>query len=311
MRLFPGHDTTGALWGLALVCLVGSARSHTLPQRTAILVHGCHLEADGWEQAVWGDIPSQRMGRLPHAALLALREDAVLMVLGTGGSARGGIYEGEYTLQYLRRNLPRLYAFDAVRDEGINLAALATLVEDISVCETSSKNTIEELEEAGKLFARAGVNRVILVSSPAHLPRCLKTAVAVFGAAGYRPTLFSSPCETCFSGCEAEDVVVIEPPHRGDRDKSMDGSPLALHRLAARALRVPAHRKLSFASSLDALLRHHTDSQTTGDHKGVGSSVSTLNSEHDGLVHSAKQGASNTRSETSPTNLTEIDMQST
>ena len=41
--------------------------------RTGVLVHGCHLSADGWEHIVWGR-PPHELGRLPHAVLLAWEE---------------------------------------------------------------------------------------------------------------------------------------------------------------------------------------------------------------------------------------------
>merc|ERR1712228_325203 len=37
---------------------------------TGILVHGCHLAADGWKEIVWGNPPDE-LGRIPHAVMLA------------------------------------------------------------------------------------------------------------------------------------------------------------------------------------------------------------------------------------------------
>ena len=34
--------------------------------------------------------------------------------------------------------------------------------------------------------------------------------------------IYASPSDTCYEGAQASDVVVVEPPHRGDRDKSLD-----------------------------------------------------------------------------------------
>merc|ERR1719210_1807680 len=50
-----------------------------------ILVHGCHLQANGWEDIVWGH-PPEKLGRLPQTVLLAWEERAAVVVLGTGAS---------------------------------------------------------------------------------------------------------------------------------------------------------------------------------------------------------------------------------
>jgi len=52
--------------------------SATLVGRTAIVVHGCHLAAVGWERLVWGDSGQQMVGRLAHAALLTAHDPKVI-----------------------------------------------------------------------------------------------------------------------------------------------------------------------------------------------------------------------------------------
>ena len=68
-----------------------------------ILVHGCHLEAESWDDIVWG-LPPNQLGRLPHAALLAWEERAHVkrVICGTGASkASDGRLEGQYTVDVL------------------------------------------------------------------------------------------------------------------------------------------------------------------------------------------------------------------
>lgn len=48
---------------------------------------------------------------------------------------------------------------------------------------------------------------------------------------------------------------MVEPPHRGDRDRSLDALPL--HTMVRRALHVPNERKEEFLTQLDALLRRN------------------------------------------------------
>eukprot|EP00613_Pedinella_sp_CCMP2098_P030460 CAMPEP_0171724970 /NCGR_PEP_ID=MMETSP0991-20121206/24699_1 /TAXON_ID=483369 /ORGANISM="non described non described, Strain CCMP2098" /LENGTH=775 /DNA_ID=CAMNT_0012317987 /DNA_START=138 /DNA_END=2462 /DNA_ORIENTATION=- len=258
-----------------------------LPLKTAILVHGCHLDADCWEDIVWGDPNTQKMGRLPHAIMMACLDRADLVVLGTGGSERGGVKEGAFTLKYMKRNLGRLLAFDFFRDpvfrrrmndgsyndygdatisndedvdDATFLNLLARRLDAICVCETESCNTVEELEQSCRLFQRANVERVVLVSSPTHMPRCLRDAAVVFGKLGFQPMggYLASPSATCYAGTHAKDVCVIEPGHRGDRDRRLDAEDVALHELCAKAVRVPRPMKLAFAQGLAKLLSEHT-----------------------------------------------------
>ena len=60
-----------------------------------------------------------------------------------------------------------------------------------------------------------------------------------------------------YAGCVAADVAIVEPPHLPTRDRTLDGSRLSLHRLVARAIRVPASRRRSFAEHFDRLLQQH------------------------------------------------------
>jgi len=64
--------------------------------------------------------------------------------------------------------------------------------------------------------------------------------------------------DTSYAGCAPTDVAVVEPPHRGDRDTSLDAEPeLMLHRLIARFYALPGARQRialeAFKSALDNL----------------------------------------------------------
>ena len=54
-----------------LLPAISALASVTAPPSTGIVVHGFHCNAPRWEEVVWGDEAAQRLGRLPHAALLA------------------------------------------------------------------------------------------------------------------------------------------------------------------------------------------------------------------------------------------------
>lgn len=217
-----------------------------------LLVHGCHLQADSWKEIVWG-IPPDRLGRLPQAVLLAQEESAKVVVLGTGASkAPDGRLEGQFTLDYLLDRLDRLHDFKAL--QRYRLADLQALVKTAFIAELESQNTMEEVKAAFRIWTSRDIGRGFLVSSPTHLPRCLACACQ---AHQEEPTLFegelhASPSETCYEGFQPGDVVVVEPPHRGDRDKTLDDLPF--HEMVKRAFRVDRSRKATFLKDFDDLL---------------------------------------------------------
>ena len=129
--------------------------------RLGILVHGCHLMADGWEDIVWGR-PPEELGRLPHAALLVWeeRERLELVCLGTGASkGPNGELEAEATLAYLLARVERLKDFRAF--DGVPLDALAVLLRESCVTDVGSQNTNQEVREALSRFTAAGCDRAI------------------------------------------------------------------------------------------------------------------------------------------------------
>jgi hypothetical protein len=98
---------------------VSSWRESTPEHGLGILVHGCHLEADGWHSIVWGEPPNQ-LGRLPHAALMAWEERASLVTVcfGTGASQTSeGELEGAYTLRFMYEHFAQLANFPVFAEE--------------------------------------------------------------------------------------------------------------------------------------------------------------------------------------------------
>lgn len=243
--------------------------SHDLPlcpsaapdqQLTAgILCHGCHLQADGWEEIVWG-VPPAKLGRLPQAAQLAWDEKAVVLVFGTGASkSSDGRLEGQYTLDTLVERLDNLHDFQALR--RIPLEPLKELLTRISIAEVQSRDTVEEVREGFRIFSEKGVSRGFLCSSPTHLPRCLACACKVQDTTdddtpgAYHGEIYACPSETCYEGFTAGDVVVVEPPHRGDRDRALDYLPF--HDMVKRSFRVPQANRERFLQEFDELLKSH------------------------------------------------------
>mmetsp|Transcript_13197 Transcript_13197/g.32038 ORF Transcript_13197/g.32038 Transcript_13197/m.32038 type:complete len:262 (-) Transcript_13197:261-1046(-) len=250
---------SGRCWSLQLVPLLLCALlgwqdvASGAHLRTGILVHGCHLQAEGWERIVWGDEKKQLLGRIPQAVLMAHTEEAELIVFGTGGSeTAAGVKEGEYTMAFMFDNFERLRCFEALAN--IDLKKLEKRMRTCSIVESQSQNTAEELQRCGVILNGAHIERVILVSSPTHIPRCLRDACGEFARQGYsfRRHLLAAASDTCYHNTTIHDVAIIEPPHRGDRDKALDETPL--HRLIFLFWKESAWRKRAILEGLHDLI---------------------------------------------------------
>ncbi len=211
--------------------------------KTGVLVHGCNLNIENWRYVAWGDPPSA-MGRIPQGLLTAWEMEADVIVFGTGASQkefrlgnspRSGetLLEAEYSMEYLRMHFDNLQRFAQWRPfvarkqaagEDIGPEQWETLKADCLgriVLDLQSQNTVEEIEHAATLFAQQGIDRIVLVSSPTHIVRCLRDATSLFAERTefqrFSNHLLAVPSNTCYEGTSPSDVVVIEPPHRPDR----------------------------------------------------------------------------------------------
>ena len=171
------------------------------PPRIGVLVHGYNTMAEGWNTTVWGDVETDRMGRISQAvAVISLLESltsspglrhedsvedrvgAISSVLWGSGvpSLQMGITEGQFTLGTMRERFKLLRSFSFFREMGdLDFEQLESLVIQISTPQNGSVNTVTELESAFSHFEREGVNVVVLVSSASHAPRCLRDACRI------------------------------------------------------------------------------------------------------------------------------------
>ena len=227
-------------------------------RKTGILVHGYNLHAGQWEDVTWG-APPERIGRVPMGVLVALSEQADVMVFGSGASEKDGLLETEATARLLWERFDELAGFavfkgwenELTRPHGAD--RFRQRIETILHLDRASKNTRDEIAHAGRVFVDRNVERVVLVSSPTHLPRCLRDACAIYGEdgamSGLLQELYAAPSVTGYPGYTAEDVVIFEPPHRPDRPGA------DLSRVVARAHDIPENLRERFIRRLDDLLQ--------------------------------------------------------
>jgi hypothetical protein len=192
--------------------------------KIGILVHGRHLKAKDWQKLEWGETP-YKLGTLPMMVLVLLNtgiENIDGIVFGTGGSEKDGLKEAEYTKRFLLEHIGELSNFELIKNHpcfqsSLDLESIKKLFQNI-ICETDSQNTEEEVINAAKIFSELGVREVKQVTCGSHAPRCQLVQLKVRSAGGIpRGQLWS--CygdDMAFAGSVVKDVVVMEPPHRGD-----------------------------------------------------------------------------------------------
>lgn len=203
--------------------------------KTGILVHGRHLETREWERIVWGE-PPHKLGSLPTLIATALEigmDQVSCIVFGTGASSKDGLTEAEYTKQFLLDNFDRVSEFPSItehpdfQDNQPKLRALFELI----ICENTSQNTYQEIEQASKIFTEHGVTDVRQITCGSHAPRCIATQLRVRSEGGIpgNQRWFCTTDDMTYVGTSAADVTVIEPPHRGD-DPMID-APIQAHQV--------------------------------------------------------------------------------
>ena len=218
--------------------------------KTGVLIHGFNLEAEGWKDVVWGT-PPDAVGRLPKGVAVAVKQQAEVIVLSTGASKMDGKLEAEYTRDFLLEHFSELTQFSLFQE--IDVQRIQPQIDKILQIETLSKNTDQEITFALEIFKAADVTNVFLVSSPTHLPRCLRDACKVLSEdqrlSSFIQNLYATPSQTPYHGTSARDVAIVEPPHRPDRPQT------SLNRLVHRML--PGQDKQAFLEDLEDLLARY------------------------------------------------------
>lgn len=182
--------------------------------KVAVLIHGCHLEAKNWQNIVWGN-PRGARGRIPKGIAQALLHDAALIFWGTGASQKDGLKESEYTFKYALGRLA-----EVTWGTNKSTAEIAEYLKAVSYIDTVTENTTEEIKAALALCHKRGINELILVSSPTHIARAHQEALKVLGDGTFHKVLvYATASDTCFEDSTPADVVIVEPPHRGDMPK--------------------------------------------------------------------------------------------
>jgi hypothetical protein len=212
---------------------------------TAILIHGCHLKARGWEEIVWGD--GSLNGRIPVGVQLACEKGADFVFWGTGASEANGCKESEWAYTLAQEHADEL-TLDMEQSD------LQSYLEQVSFVDTETQNTAQEIRLALRMCAVHGIEELILVSSPTHIGRCMLEAQKLL----YEYKIFRDICVmatasgTCYAGTKPHDVIEIEPPHRGD-DPMIDAV-YQMHEVVPRLFKLPPKEREEALKGLSLLL---------------------------------------------------------
>lgn len=227
---------------------------------TGLICNGRYVGTVGWEEIVWGRPPF--LGQLPKLVQVFLHErkyaHIAKIVFGTGASEKDGRYEAECMAAYLFENLHRLPEFpqfsnlDPVRIDRLKADLQAVISLDIH-----AKNTREEIANALQDFAFSGVTRAICVTCPTHAPRCTRD---MSEAKEKFPNLFPDGfwvtfSDVPFAGAKADDVVIVEPPHRGDTPPSFKTFHTSIRRIVETFFRLSGDKRENLIEDLVMICR--------------------------------------------------------
>lgn len=222
---------------------------------TGILLHVYHLEARNWEELVWGDPVHDKLGvgtKFIQLLLTIPMAEQVSAIVYSGPSQKDGLGEGAYIKQFLTARLEKLCDFPSLqrRIDALSADEYNVFVSRLQnlVLGPILKNTQEEVINANKHFSELEPTQIVQVAAASHAPRCLLAQVKARHQGLLTGSWFVAASDVCFAGTTPDDVVILEPPHRGD-DPMIDIQP-SLPEIIKPFFALPPDQKKEFASRI-------------------------------------------------------------
>ena len=178
-----------------------------------ILIHGCHLKTEGWESIMWGDPLNGVLGRIPKALEIVREYDNPLLSWGSGGSCdEDGLKEAEVSFKHALERYKEILQLSHMHPLEVK-----DYLESIAHMNLTQTTTTQEVVAASELCVADEIKRLILVSSPTHVARCHQEALKLKNE-GLLPgvSISAEASDVSYTGYGPQDVVIVEPPHRGD-----------------------------------------------------------------------------------------------
>jgi hypothetical protein len=194
--------------------------------KNGILLHVYNLQTKDWVYITWGDPGADKFGTVTQLAYTLLTipvNEQVTSIVYSGPSMKDGLTEGQYTKQYLLDRIHELEDFPSLKrliselspnDYDVFVRRIQELITGPLL-----KNTLDEVFLAAGFFNQEpAVDKVFQISVAGHAPRCLKNQLIAReeGKIPKRQPWHVIASDTDFLGDKLDDVVIIEPPHRGD-----------------------------------------------------------------------------------------------
>jgi hypothetical protein len=213
-----------------------------------ILIHGCHTGAVNWPNIIWGDPAHNVFGRVSKALTLARGlSGGVQLFMGTGASTAA---DGKIEARAIRD-----FCLEQLARAPVDLPFPPNWAEHLlesAMLDEQSQNTPAELAWAVGQCRERGIKTLYQVSSRTHITRCYHEAVRL-NPRDVR--IIPEAADTSFEGYGPEDVVIVEPPHRGDDPQVRLPRRLQSPELAKRIFAARAADPLAFAEGFDKLLK--------------------------------------------------------
>ena len=179
--------------------------------KTAVLVHMYDSRIKDWEEIMWGDPKTGRLGRASKGLQEAWKWTADNIIFSDALMGEDGITESQRTLEYVKTHVT-----DLVKLFPIGASEILSWLSARVVIDGCPRNTPEEIMVAAEFSKKHQIGRLVLVSSPTHIMRCHKAAISILGADPvYRPllhNLYAVASDTCYADSTVDDVIIIDPP---------------------------------------------------------------------------------------------------
>lgn len=192
--------------------------------KKGLLIHSYNCEEPNWEHTVWG-YPPDRPGRLVTAVKLIPEENIdIALTCGTAGDKEGK-KECWWMRDYLYQHLEELKLFTIYPVfQQYGPGEIKEILDKVLVVreKDTSTTTAGEVEYAGRFFTEAGVEKVMLLTSPDHVSRAIRDALSAWQktypklaanlSIATSVTLYSERKPEDKEIAKMENVVIIEPP---------------------------------------------------------------------------------------------------
>ena len=212
--------------------------------KSAVVVLGYNVNESNFDEVVWGR-PPDCPGRLVKGAAIFLEEDAdIFFITGCGGRDNKEGVEIMRDLLYSRAQFLEEFTAFPIFQIYHHSIILDKLEQAMKLERRNSgewfQTTSRTMGNIGPHLISSQIKKVILVSSPDHISRCMRDALVYWKGTSLTLNLSASPSVTLYSARSEEDreiakmenVLVLDPPfypnvgkmireliaHRGDKE---------------------------------------------------------------------------------------------